>query len=1018
MPKLPVQLLGGLGDVLRRARVKPRISTSEWIGRGPGEDAISALADKLNKVVPQAAPVEFVPTPEQMKLALNAELSDMNRYLAAADKWDPADPEGRARHVSFLQGRINELLAHKNSDPSKYPPPVKRIIAPQYNLMPETRELYRQAGTPSTPAEQAIKTYRQNPAAFQELSRKGKLSKALVDALKEDALLGGDYAKDVADATQKEALLSKLVDQPLALKRKLALFRGLDLPSSMEGSGLFGSGYGSFSYDPNVALGFVGNVTPSRTGILTRMKPKGQEGLRGLDISDDRFSPSGGAFNDVENELEVLLAPRQGFRIVEPRLSTNDELLLDVAHDPAQVGGMTYYADGGKVKPTYNTQNPMTHYKSTSQDRPLGAGWGDVKKGTKSWAPDVAGFFLGDIPDAIAYALRRAKNVQGEQSIPSLGAGAAVRRAVHDLQAELGLEDKFVPPTGQSVGPIYEPSAREEVAQFANPLAFVNPTSVARGAGRGGAEVIARAMQSEGPLARMATAGFRPMNVVKNKGGNWLTGSVEDALRRLKQKGPYDDFAALRASEEASNPELAASSMRRSATNSWIDKALTKYVKNQMATPEDPIRALAEQGVLHMTPNVPPGTSSLLVGRRAAIGQKPFGEGTAPLARTWEDLADEAVMSDTAAYHLSRPQASQNPWLERLAPNTPVYRPNTNTDNLGFNHLIDELGNAINPESGLPRHLQFPADRLDKVSVPQAVQRVSDINKWRAEQKAIADQARANNAATVLHKEYPEKGMRWVELRKPELDVSTLPDWQRDMISKNAAAGIDDSLGREAIPSQALADALKYEGDVMGHCVGGYCDDVASGRSQIFSLRDEKGQPHVTIETAPVNAYGSVDRLWNAMSESDKARFPGGIDEVLSLPLPSGVEARLGKKVSDILPKSIVQIKGKQNRAPNPEYLPFVQDFVKSGQWSDVGDLQNAGLMKNKFDVGTLKRYGKEYQPYVSQEELDDIMSAIDAAGKSQTFAHGGPVTSQSKIETVGQLRAIIASLSKDPTHA
>ena len=195
MPKLPVQLLEGLGDVLRTARGKPRISTSEWIGRGPSEDVLSALADKLNKVVPQAAPVEFVPTPEQMKLALNTELSEMNRYLAAADKWDPADPEGRARHVSFLQGRINELLAHKNSDPSQYPPTVKRIISSQYNIMPETRELYRQTGAPSTPAEQAIKTYRQNPAAFQELSRKGKLSKALVDALKEDALLGGDYAK-------------------------------------------------------------------------------------------------------------------------------------------------------------------------------------------------------------------------------------------------------------------------------------------------------------------------------------------------------------------------------------------------------------------------------------------------------------------------------------------------------------------------------------------------------------------------------------------------------------------------------------------------------------------------------------------------------------------------------------------------------------------------------------------------------------------------------------------------------
>ena len=35
----------------------------------------------------------------------------------------------------------------------------------------------------------------------------------------------------------------------------------------------------------------------------------------------------------------------------------------------------------------------------------------------------------------------------------------------------------------------------------------------------------------------------------------------------------------------------------------------------------------------------------------------------------------------------------------------------------------------------------------------------------------------------------------------------------------------------------------------MGHCVGGYCDDVASGQSNIYSLRDAKGKPSVTIET-------------------------------------------------------------------------------------------------------------------------------------------------------------------------
>jgi hypothetical protein len=46
------------------------------------------------------------------------------------------------------------------------------------------------------------------------------------------------------------------------------------------------------------------------------------------------------------------------------------------------------------------------------------------------------------------------------------------------------------------------------------------------------------------------------------------------------------------------------------------------------------------------------------------------------------------------------------------------------------------------------------------------------------------------------------------------------------------------------------------------------------------------------------------------------------------------------------LPPTIVQIKGKGNRKPDDKYLPFVQDFVKNGNWSRVGDIDNTGLQK------------------------------------------------------------------------
>lgn len=44
------------------------------------------------------------------------------------------------------------------------------------------------------------------------------------------------------------------------------------------------------------------------------------------------------------------------------------------------------------------------------------------------------------------------------------------------------------------------------------------------------------------------------------------------------------------------------------------------------------------------------------------------------------------------------------------------------------------------------------------------------------------------------------------------------------------------------------AEDLDNEGDIMGHCVGGYSDAVESGKSIIYSLRDPMGEPHVTWE--------------------------------------------------------------------------------------------------------------------------------------------------------------------------
>ncbi len=494
----------------------------------------------------------------------------------------------------------------------------------------------------------------------------------------------------------------------------------------------------------------------------------------------------------------------------------------------------------------------------------------------------------------------------------------------------------------------------------------------------------------------LVASGQPAVNVVKPKGGNWLAGSVEKAiepmiprtgagnrsaretLAEMDRTYPQDVIATM-SPETRAQVERGYDWLRPSvAMQDWLEKKLAKYIRNEMATPEDPLRALAEQGVTH----IPEGARSLeqvtewipetLEGRRAAAGFPRGGMSETTMGQGWEQLADEAIHNMPARMRISPDTGGgstkalqveqENPWLMKVPPETMTYGayPIEVRQELGFEHLVDELKNAINPASGLPENLRWKYQDLEKVTVPQAVQRVADINEWRAAQKAEADLARAMGPATQVFKEYPEQGFKWVELKapketgrkisveKPEMDLP--PDYNEAMgreVAMDMAydEGLEEGtrefndfvrrtmedFGRKKKVEmdesyKALEDALKYEGETMGHCVGGYCPDVIEGRSRIFSLRDKKGQPHVTIETRPMENYEL---------EAAKMKRAGASPEEIAAFFENP-------------PQEIVQIKGKANRAPNPEYLPAVQDFVRSGKWSKVGDLQNTGLISYK----------------------------------------------------------------------
>ena len=596
-----------------------------------------------------------------------------------------------------------------------------------------------------------------------------------------------------------------------------------------------------------------------------------------------------------------------------------------------------------------------------------------------------------------------------------------------------------------------------------------------------------------------------PVNVIKPKGGNWLggriMGNIDENVMRLK---PYREAEKRLEGAQASlarheaNPypmQHAIEGQRRvvddykkqKAVNDWVTSNLGKYVKNQMGTPEDPLRLFFDRRSLeieeayakdikradrtlqraadeadprrranlereseriraeasadrdfareHIT-HVPgrledysPEADYALKARRQESGFPAEGLGQSEPAKRWETLTDDAIVAmragdvqETSRFmpelqnaerdlmnyraeiggrfdeHIRskglseneirvlnektpiRDKASilgedfvgreadynkmrmsldrdayaagqENPFIAKLDPETQLY--SGNTADMGFDHVIDILKQDVAAGRIRP-------EQLSKVSIEDAVRRTADFDQEQARKMAAATIKATEGMPT--YRDYPDKGYKWIELKKPELgdelpsayqieeyQSKTLGPMHRVINTETGMRGegfktperaLDEF--RKSFGEDKLADALKYEGDTMGHCVGGYCPDVLEGRSRIFSLRDRKGEPHVTIELEPTGRGMLSGEDLNAME-------PGLFDKFLAQRRNDDGIEDMHKWLAANRPElasqqRIVQIKGKQNDAPKEQYLPYVQDFVKSDKWSDVGDLQNTGL--------------------------------------------------------------------------
>jgi len=133
-------------------------------------------------------------------------------------------------------------------------------------------------------------------------------------------------------------------------------------------------------------------------------------------------------------------------------------------------------------------------------------------------------------------------------------------------------------------------------------------------------------------------------------------------------------------------------------------------------------------------------------------------------------------------------------------------------------------------------------------------------------------------------------------------------------------------------------EALDFESEYMGHCVGkgSYDEKVKDGTIEIYSVRDKNGEPHATLEIKKGRVY---------------------------------------------------QCKGKGNKTPVARYIPAIQHFVEAKNYDIECDAKNVGLIRvdgKYYDVWNLPKglavKGNLDLSKMGLEELPDL-STIKVEG-------------------------------------
>lgn len=309
-----------------RTALNNKTTYAKWVGKEPTDKNLDYIARKINKEIPRGKEIAYDHMLEPVQIPNTQEHWDALVTLINKQR-EGFKFRGLKRGNKALEDRLAEILSAGD--------------APYYTHQGSFR-LYK--NEPSA-EEKAIQDYRAHSAAINKFLRTGTLPKRYREGF---ALSTGSESVEGALNT-----LQKILEEELKLKAPAyPIYRGVDIPyNKLFAEDVFGSGIGSFSYSPNTSNFFAANPTQSRVGIVSRLKPENRVGVRGADVSDNRFSATTTGFEQsIPNEHEVLLAPRQGFKLGDAASDEVGRILLDLKYSPEITAGIPLYGAGGRVQ--------------------------------------------------------------------------------------------------------------------------------------------------------------------------------------------------------------------------------------------------------------------------------------------------------------------------------------------------------------------------------------------------------------------------------------------------------------------------------------------------------------------------------------------------------------------------------------------------------------------------------------------------------------------------------------------